>query len=295
MHRVVALLISAVGCSALRVAPARMQVQTATEATGKIAATGGKVGPSGGWETVVSNAQGMCVRVRVRVCVCPDASPTLSLTSRMSHPSIPGRAAAVKADQDAVTAVAVTGTLGCLALPGTLLLPFDNLFLDLILSAIGGGLLGGVAGFREDALGDTARSAGKAVASVTGQVVEKIPFDQIKEKLGLENGLSYDDVKKYGVAGTLAYIITELAFWAVAFPVASTSFYNLNGHWPDFGDGGDRTAVLAFIFAGANVARLVVPVRFGVAFALAPWVDENICQRFGIGGGDDKKESDSSE
>ena len=103
-------------------------------------------------------------------------------------------------------------------------------------------------------------------------------------------------MKKYGVAGTLAYIITELAFWAVAFPVASTSFYNLNGHWPDFGDGSDRTAVLAFIFAGANVARLVVPVRFGVAFAIAPWVDENICQRFGIGGGDSKEEgSDSKE
>lgn len=248
--------------SGLRVAPVRMQVQTATELTGKVVPTSAK--PSGGWQTAVSNAQ--------------------------------SRAAAVKADQDAVTAVAVTGALGCLALPGTLLLPIDNLFLDLFLSTIIGGLgLGGVAGFREDAIGQTARSAGSTIASVTGQIYEKIPFDQIKEKLGLENGLSYDDVKKYGVAGTLAYIITELAFWAVAFPVASTSFYNLNGHWPDFGDGADRTAVLAFIFAGANVARLVVPVRFGVAFALAPWVDENICQRFGIGGGDSKEGNDSKE
>ncbi|KAI2503754.1 hypothetical protein MHU86_10735 [Fragilaria crotonensis] len=30
-------------------------------------------------------------------------------------------------------------------------------------------------------------------------------------------GLSMADVKKYGVAGTLAYVLTELAFWAVAF------------------------------------------------------------------------------
>ena len=94
------------------------------------------------------------------------------------------------------------------------------------------------------------------------------------------------DIKKYGVAGTLAYILTELAFWAVAFPVASATFYNTAGHWPDFSDGADRTAVLAFIFAGANVARLVVPLRFGAAFALAPWVDENIVQKFGGGEGD---------
>ena len=96
-------------------------------------------------------------------------------------------------------------------------------------------------------------------------------------------------VRADGVAGTLAYILTELAFWIIAFPVASTSFYNLNGHWPDFSDGGDRTAVLAFIFAGANVARLAVPLRFGAAFALAPGVDENIVQKFGIGGGDGEK------
>ena len=45
--------------------------------------------------------------------------------------------------------------------------------------------------------------------------------------------------------------------------------------------------MLAFIFAGANVARLVVPLRFGAAFALAPWVDENIVKKLGIGGGDE--------
>ena len=103
------------------------------------------------------------------------------------------------------------------------------------------------------------------------------------------HALAFPIVRADGVAGTLAYILTELAFWIVAFPVASTSFYNLNGHWPDFSDGGDRTAVLAFIFAGANVARLAVPLRFGAAFALAPWVDENIVQKFGIGGGDGEK------
>eukprot|EP00814_Leptocylindrus_danicus_P004678 CAMPEP_0116011700 /NCGR_PEP_ID=MMETSP0321-20121206/4711_1 /TAXON_ID=163516 /ORGANISM="Leptocylindrus danicus var. danicus, Strain B650" /LENGTH=268 /DNA_ID=CAMNT_0003480957 /DNA_START=170 /DNA_END=976 /DNA_ORIENTATION=- len=95
-----------------------------------------------------------------------------------------------------------------------------------------------------------------------------------------DNGLSMTDVKKYGVAGTVAYVLTELAFWAVAFPVASTVYYNTAGHWPDvINDSADRATVLGFIFAGANIARLAVPLRLGAAIALAPWVDENIINR----------------
>ena len=90
------------------------------------------------------------------------------------------------------------------------------------------------------------------------------------------------DVKKFGVSGTLAYVLTELALWAVAFPVASTALYQTTGHWPDvFNDNSDRAAVLAFIFTGANIARLLVPLRLGAALALAPWVDENIINRGG--------------
>ena len=95
-------------------------------------------------------------------------------------------------------------------------------------------------------------------------------------------GLSMADVKKFGVSGTVAYVLTELAFWAVAFPVASTTLYKTTGHWPDvINVESDRTAVLAFIFAGANIARLLVPLRLGAALALAPWVDENIINREG--------------
>jgi len=197
-----------------------------------------------------------------------------------------GRAAAVKADQDATVAAMAIGTLTVFNLPLV-----DNVFADLILSSIiGGGLFGITTGFVEGPVGDASRKAFGTVATAAGQASAKVDesgvLDGIKEKLpgGGGAGLTYADIKKYGVSGTIAYILTELAFWAVAFPVASASFFNLNGHWPDFGDGGDRTAVLAFIFAGANVARLVVPLRFGVAFALAPWVDENIVQKFGIGG-----------
>ena len=95
-------------------------------------------------------------------------------------------------------------------------------------------------------------------------------------------GLSMVDIKKFGISGTVAYVITELVFWAVAFPVASTTLYRTTGHWPDVvNDMSDRGAVLAFIFAGANVARLLVPLRLGAALALAPWVDENIINREG--------------
>jgi Protein of unknown function (DUF2499)/Protein of unknown function (DUF3593) len=89
--------------------------------------------------------------------------------------------------------------------------------------------------------------------------------------------LSMADVKKYGVSGTVAYVLTELAFWIVAFPVASAGLYQSTGHWPDvINETGDRAAVLAFIFAGANVARAFVPLRLGAALALAPWVDDNL-------------------
>ena len=57
----------------------------------------------------------------------------------------------------------------------------------------------------------------------------------------------------------------------------------------------DRTAVLGFIFAGAHLARLAVPLRLGAAFALVPWVDENIVRRFGVGaGGDDDADGDGA-
>ena len=104
-----------------------------------------------------------------------------------------------------------------------------------------------------------------------------------------DKSLSMSDVKKYGVAGTVAYVLTELAFWIVAFPAAAYALYQSTGHWPDVvNDNADRAAVLAFIFAGANVARAFVPIRLGAALALAPWVDENL-----LGGNKDSDESAS--
>lgn len=97
-----------------------------------------------------------------------------------------------------------------------------------------------------------------------------------------DGSLSLDDVKKYGVSGTVAYVLTELAFWIVAFPAAAFALYQSTGHWPDvINETADRAAVAGFIFAGANIARAFVPVRLGAALALAPWVDENIINKKG--------------
>ena len=125
-----------------------------------------------------------------------------------------------------------------------------------------------------------------SVPAVTAYTFYKKGDPTEGEEGGLSS-LSMDDVKKYGVAGTLAYVLTELAFWIVAFPVAAFALYQSTGHWPDVvNETGDRAAVLAFIFAGANVARAFVPLRLGAALALAPWVDENI-----LGGDNDDNET----
>ena len=118
--------------------------------------------------------------------------------------------------------------------------------------------------------------------SSSGSVSDDNDNSNSEDDTNNNRGLSMVDIKKFGISGTVAYVITELVFWAVAFPVASTTLYRTTGHWPDVvNDMSDRGAVLAFIFAGANVARLLVPLRLGAALALAPWVDENIINREG--------------
>ncbi|CAK9059561.1 unnamed protein product [Durusdinium trenchii] len=92
--------------------------------------------------------------------------------------------------------------------------------------------------------------------------------------------ISMDDVKKYGAAGTLSYVITELLFWAIAFPTECIVYLNTAGHWPDFSKPEESAAVFGLVFAASNIARLLLPLRFGAALAMAPWVDENIMQKF---------------
>jgi hypothetical protein len=132
------------------------------------------------------------------------------------------------------------------------------------------------------ALNSPVAATSPTTTATSQSTTDAVADDTATEKSG---GLSFEDVKKYGVAGTVAYVLTELAFWAVAAPVASYSLYSTTGHWPDLlTSNEDRAAVAAFIFAGANIARAFVPIRLGAALALAPWVDENIVSKLGEGG-----------
>jgi hypothetical protein len=92
---------------------------------------------------------------------------------------------------------------------------------------------------------------------------------------------SMADIKKFGLSGTIAYALTELAFWLVSLPVASALFVAAAGKLPDFADNADRAAILAYVFAGVNLARLAVPLRLGAALYFAPWVEANILTKFG--------------
>ena len=78
----------------------------------------------------------------------------------------------------------------------------------------------------QDDVGSYARKVGEVAAGAANAVKEKDAelgvSANIKAKLpgGGGEGLSYAEIKKFGVSGTVAYILTELAFWAIAFPVS---------------------------------------------------------------------------
>lgn len=146
-------------------------------------------------------------------------APTMSPPSwQTAVENARARATAVKGQQDETAAAMAVGTIAAFALP--IIPKFDNVVADLFLSAlIGGGILGVVAGFREDAAGDAARRVGRTAADAAGQVSAKVQeldsqygvSEGIRAKLPGEGGqgLSMADIKKYGIAGTLAYILTE--------------------------------------------------------------------------------------
>lgn len=133
-----------------------------------------------------------------------------------------------------------------------------------------------------------AAGAGRTACRAEGQLeAEKKDGEVMEEKPAFDvwkpdtyGNLTMADVKKYGTAGTVAYIVTELLFWAIAFPTECFVYLKTAGHWPDFSKPEESAEVLALVFAASNVARLMLPLRFGAAMALAPWVDENVLSKF---------------
>jgi len=91
--------------------------------------------------------------------------------------------------------------------------------------------------------------------------------------------LTMKDVKSFGVAGTVSYVIIELAFWAIAAPLAFTWYKVADGTWLDLSDPVDKAKLFGAGAVFINVVRLFVPLRLAAALALAPvvakFIDKN--------------------
>jgi len=79
-------------------------------------------------------------------------------------------------------------------------------------------------------------------------------------------------IKDAGLAGTLAYVLVELAFWAVAFPLAAWGYRANTGVWLDLSSDVDKATLAAAAAALATGARVFVPMRVAAAVALTPTV-----------------------
>ena len=100
------------------------------------------------------------------------------------------------------------------------------------------------------------------------------------------SGLSMDKVKSFGKAGTIAYVIVELGFWAIAFPVAFGWYRVAEGTWLDLADAGDKARLFGAGAVFVNGVRALVPLRLAAALALAPYV-ESAMGGGAMGGGDE--------
>lgn len=77
-------------------------------------------------------------------------------------------------------------------------------------------------------------------------------------------------IKSYGAAGTLSYVITELAFWAIALPGAFIGWHQSTGEWLSLDT--DRAQLIGIAAAFVTGVRFAVPLRMGAALALIPTV-----------------------
>ena len=98
------------------------------------------------------------------------------------------------------------------------------------------------------------------------------------------SGLSMDKVKSFGKAGTIAYVIVELGFWAIAFPVAFGWYRVAEGTWLDLADAGDKARLFGAGAVFVNGVRALVPLRLAAALALAPYVESAMGGGRGEGG-----------
>ena len=135
---------------------------------------------------------------------------------------------------------------------------------------------------KEWGLRDVPQGSAAAAKTTTADAAAASSKSDSKEKNMLAQ------IKDAGVAGAISYAFWEVGFWGLSAPVALFAYYELTGHWPDFGNSDDVAKLGAEAFAFINVARFAVPVRIGLALSTVPWFKENVVDRFGS---DDKAPS----
>lgn len=92
--------------------------------------------------------------------------------------------------------------------------------------------------------------------------------------------ITMERIKRFGFAGTLSYVVTEVAFWVVALPGAIFTYHQSTGEWLSWET--DRAQLVGIAAAFVSGVRLAVPLRMGVAFALIPTV-QRMLDRFSSG------------
>ena len=99
--------------------------------------------------------------------------------------------------------------------------------------------------------------------------------------------LTFAAIKRFGVAGTVSYVLTEVAFWALALPGASLAYHASTGEWLSWDTDRAQLAALAATFVTG--VRFAVPLRMGVAFACVPAVQRALDAAGLTRGGDDEQ------
>lgn len=94
-----------------------------------------------------------------------------------------------------------------------------------------------------------------------------------------ENEMTLSEkMKNAGVSGVVAYALTELGFWLISLPSAVVYYHYQTNEWLNFATSEDKVKVAAFSAAFVSFARLVVPLRLGLALALTPFISKTIVQ-----------------
>ena len=76
-----------------------------------------------------------------------------------------------------------------------------------------------------------------------------------------------------GVSGVASYVMTEIGFWTISFPIIIASFHVNTGEWLNIAVDEDRVKILAYSTGFLSIARLAVPLRLALALYLQPTVE----------------------